>query len=77
MSCEKIKGGFICSGVKSFEKITLKNGTDVWFEDHKNFGPFFWLDEDCVRTIDYWDNEELSSFVDQHYKPNIPTIDDL
>lgn len=77
MSCTKINNGFVCSGTVSIEKLTLKDGSEIWFEDHKNFGPFFWLDEDCMRSIDWWDNEELVSIVDNHYKPNKETLGEL
>lgn len=41
MSCTKINNGFVCSGTMSIEKLTLKDGSEIWFEDHKNFGHSF------------------------------------
>lgn len=32
MTCAKIVNGFVCSGTSDFKKLTLKDGTDVWFE---------------------------------------------
>ena len=68
MTCTKISNGFVCSGVEDFKKLTLKDGTDVWFEHHKNFGCFFWLDEDCYKEFpEWWENAELLDFHDVYY----------
>lgn len=68
MSCTKISGGFVCSGTADFFKMELESGRDIWFEHHKNFGCFFWLDEDCVKEFDKWyEDEELLAFHDKYY----------
>lgn len=78
MTCIKINNGIICSGTLSIQEISLSDGTKLWFEDHKNFGPFFWLDEDCTNEYEnWWDNEELSKFVDIFYPAKTATLNDL
>ena len=68
MTCTKIINGFVCSGTETVKNLTLKDGTNVWFEHHKNFGAFFWLDEDCHKEFpEWWNNEELIDFHDIYY----------
>lgn len=78
MTCIPIKNGFLCVPNSTFQKLTLEDGQEVWFEDNKNFGPFFWCDEDCTNEFErWWDNEELSIFVDDYYPRNKGEHDDL
>ena len=68
MTCILIKNGIICTTNANFMKLALKDGQEVWFEDNLLFGPFFWYDEDWTNEFErWWDNEELSKFVDDYY----------
>lgn len=68
MTCIPIKNGSICITNANFMKLKLQDGQEVWFEDNRLFGPFFWHDEDCTEELDrWWDNEELSNFVEDYY----------
>lgn len=68
MTCHHLGSVIVCMNHFDPIKVEIEPDVFVWFEHHHNFGPFFWLDEDCTSEFDnWWDNEVLSKFVDDYY----------
>lgn len=65
MSCLKVPNCFVCTNVENFHEVVKPDGTSVWFEYGGMCGVWFWVDGDCSKDIEWWDDQYL---VEYQYK---------